>query len=92
MRVFDMGRETGKKAHEDLVAESSVEPGDTWQYLTGYALVDGVLHGDHSAYLGGIEREVTRLPEVGLSEDEVVVAIEFLERTALELREQIGEE
>jgi len=98
MLLFDMGKNQRKFMESSDIPQgerlctagtryTKTHPG----WLGGYSILSGSFYGDRSHYVRDVEQDVVRLPTIGLSDDDTRKAIVYLERTALELRELIGE-
>lgn len=62
-----------------------------WECIKSYSLIGSDFRGDAGVFLSDLRHLITKLGFVPLSTTETRELIELLERTALELRGQIGE-
>ena len=77
MRIFDMGKNGDEYR---------------WECVSAYSIIGDDFRGDPGMYLSDIRKSIIRLDIVPLSTSEIRELIVLLERTALELRQRIGED
>ena len=87
MAVFDLGKNSKDSEWFDIESGEILRA----EFQTGYAIIAGEFHGDASYFLRQLEPDISLLPSLDLPLEDRRRAIVLLERTALELRELIGE-
>lgn len=93
MSVFDMGKTVDKPIKGMMVIPDESIDGDeyTWQYITGWSMIDNHFYGDPHAFMGSVKDTLSKINHVSFAHQDALDLAVLLERTALELRERIGE-
>jgi hypothetical protein len=93
MSIFDMGKNMSVNDFGKIlgVRDGSTE-GNTWQMVTGWTMIGNRFYGDSTDFVRSVRDKLSKLPHVPLSRQDTLDVITYLERTALELRQLIGED